>query len=426
MKIRCFLVIFFIGALQAENAFEIPTFTEHVYKRYYFIARLEKTMEFFVFLKEHNYFSIDTACIKKIYAYKYYFVHEVITKTIDNLVASNSIEPLFETWFEFRSYKYLYDEIFLQEFTKLILLFSERILSHTMQHQEEPFFNSGKIQAMLESGFRAPEVEQLEYIDFIIDFLQKIILKNKSIFTKLSIWRGYLKKNYTQAVSQRLYFLNRLQKPVSLILEFYKKPTVCFQTIRACSLIFDNKATFSHERINLCIVAMEKECSLEPFVELWHDFKHYKYLDDDLFIKEFSKAIFILEKNIIINGLAFEPIKRNSFDFLLGLYEKIDALPLEEILNAIDLLAHELPLISQKYELETDMTWKQWFKKYWWAPPLILGTIGLKFLLTVKNIKIVMNLLKPNSEHDYLENLEVENNETTFESYSSDPSTRIS
>lgn len=387
---------------------EVSPFTENVYKRYYFIARLKKAIELFTVLEKQDNFSLDNACVANLYENKSLFYHEKIKANLEELLYSKRLDTLFDIWQDFTSYKYLEDELFLQEFTKFMLIISEKILTHILSHKPHLFINLTKIQSLIERGLRVSEVEQLDYIDQIIDFLESIRNDQNSIQIKSHVFHfNPIQKGYTQAVSQRLYYLNRLKKPIRIIFNFYKHPEVCFQASRHCQLIFDRKVIFHHERISECIELMEKTCSLKPFSELSYEFKHYKYLDDDIFVKEFSKAIFIIEKNILENSLELEPLKKYTMTHLLALYEKIDVLPLEEILNAIDLLAHELPLISQKYELDSDISWKHWLKKYWWAPPLILGTIALKLLLTVKNVKIMMQILSSIDTENHSANKEI-------------------
>jgi hypothetical protein len=62
----------------------------------------------------------------------------------------------------------------------------------------------------------------------------------------------------------------------------------------------------------------------------------------------------------------------------------ISQLPIAEVLNAIDMLVNELPPFIEKYELNSQITWKNWLKKYWWVPPVFGIWFGLKILLKLQ------------------------------------------
>ncbi|MFT6765491.1 MAG: hypothetical protein ACJAZS_000369 [Alteromonas naphthalenivorans] len=52
---------------------------------------------------------------------------------------------------------------------------------------------------------------------------------------------------------------------------------------------------------------------------------------------------------------------------------------LEEILNALDLIVEELPVFLEQYELASNLSWKEWKKKYWLLAPIGAGVLTLKF-----------------------------------------------
>jgi len=60
-------------------------------------------------------------------------------------------------------------------------------------------------------------------------------------------------------------------------------------------------------------------------------------------------------------------------------------MPLEEVLDILDLLVEELPEFLEKYELNSDITWRSWVKKYWILVPVAATAFGIKIYLTYKN-----------------------------------------
>jgi hypothetical protein len=105
-----------------------------------------------------------------------------------------------------------------------------------------------------------------------------------------------------------------------------------------------------------------------------HIFPHkhllYHILYKQFFLHEYKKNSHTLIRTAIKN--------------LLEISEKINQLPITEILNTIDMLAKELPPFLEKYEFHSKITWKAWLKKYWWVPPIFIGWFGLKILLTLQ------------------------------------------
>src|SRR5690606_2731541 len=73
--------------------------------------------------------------------------------------------------------------------------------------------------------------------------------------------------------------------------------------------------------------------------------------------------------------------KASTLDAIISIGQKIDRLPLSEILHTIDMLTDELPASLEKYEFNSTMSWKIWLKKYWWIPPVITFWFGLKILI---------------------------------------------
>lgn len=124
--------------------------------------------------------------------------------------------------------------------------------------------------------------------------------------------------------------------------------------------------------------------TLSPLIQLWHapDFEEQCMRKD--FIQDCIRLnAAILYATINSKSTYYKTVKINS-ESLITAYQTIDSLPVEEMLSAIDVMANEIPSIIQQYEFNSQLTWKQWLKKYWWTPPVIIVRLILKVLLALK------------------------------------------
>jgi hypothetical protein len=131
---------------------------------------------------------------------------------------------------------------------------------------------------------------------------------------------------------------------------------------------------------------MQKTSSLKPVILLLREIKLYSHHHDEAFIREFFLLIFTVHKQILLNECKENPqaLKTVNLETILEISEKINQLPIAEILNAINMLIIELPPFLEKYEFHSSITWKEWLKKYWWVPPIFGGWFALKILLSLQ------------------------------------------
>ena len=357
---------------------EVSPFTEQVHKRQYFIARLKKTVDFLAHLQNTPY-DIAMEFITHVDE-SVGFEHHFIKELVHQMHQTKSLEPVILTWNDFMAYKLLDDDIFLDDFTKLILILSKKLLLYVIPRYPTRSVSEGGIDLLFQKGLNTSSLQRLEYIDIFVQELLQLKSKQHEIKSAIFIV-NQPERSFTESVSDRFYYVQRLKKPLTSLHTFENQYNNFLYYANGLFHSFETKILFRHERIRECIETMELEKSTEPLFLLWYEFTHYKYLSDHHFLEEFIKLIFIAYKNIVINCTQEKKsLTQKTIEQLIQLYEKLDSLPLEEILNAIDTLALELPIISEKYELNSDMPWKQWLRKYWWAPPLIIGTITVRFL----------------------------------------------
>lgn len=147
-----------------------------------------------------------------------------------------------------------------------------------------------------------------------------------------------------------------------------------------------DSALFFNKKIIKCIEEIESTTSLKPILQLSQNINDYAFVQDHQFMRELFLLLFTIQKQILLQKCAEKPdiLKKNTLATILEISEKINQLPIAEILNAIDMLVTELPPFLEKYEFHSQMSWKDWLKKYWWVPPIFGSWFTLKILLSLQ------------------------------------------
>jgi len=66
--------------------------------------------------------------------------------------------------------------------------------------------------------------------------------------------------------------------------------------------------------------------------------------------------------------------------------KNVDPVKVEEVLKMLDMILAELPLFIDQYELNSELTWSEWKKKYWLLAPVGAAILTLKFYFVLANI----------------------------------------
>lgn len=121
-------------------------------------------------------------------------------------------------------------------------------------------------------------------------------------------------------VFRRYYFIHRLDTTMSVISDVQKRASnQAFKGIPIEKLVdFSDLSTFEHTDIKKSIEAIKKQKNLLPLFMVWHNFKNYKSIEDQLFIEEFTKAVLIISVNLLINTSSSKKIRMSidTHDFL--------------------------------------------------------------------------------------------------------------
>ena len=333
-----FTTSFFCSTTFTQQMYEIPpinTESENIYHNFYIIHRLEYAINFFI-SNPHIY-----TLIRFENFFRKPIQHEHIKNCIQNIHKKKSFSPLFSLWRKFSSYRYTHDLLFQKEFIEIILLLYKSIISTKNSVKLEGFENYTELS----------EEEILEHID------QRVELLDHNNFNPL-IQKPFYKKTKNidsiKTISFRFYIIKRIEKALktlqnSAITEehlFVKKALSKSDTDELFFL--ESNVVVTHEKIKQCIESLCKEKSLAPLFKAWKDIIHYKYIQDDTYLKDLLMTVFVAYKNILTHKMAHHTEKTilNEMESIMEIYEKIEMLPLEDVLDAIDHTTEKMIMIQ--------------------------------------------------------------------------------
>ncbi len=363
--------------IREEHDLDGNQFCNYVYRRYYFVKRLHNTMLLFLDIedriKKNGY---KNKQLDELFDFTEYntFNDMRVQRSIDVMKQKRSLKPLFMIWDDFTGYKSIKDQIFVEEFTKEVFIISRNMLITLAAHDEFVVVPPVRMNASCE--------QLLNDIDTITEMLY-------AFHHQGTITRSYTNDRvvdlhtfaHIDDVMMRYYVIKRLKDACTQLgLHEYHVP------------ILKQKypMNWHHPRIVSCIHVTEQSASFEPLIELWDDVLQYKFVQDDLFMHEFAQLVLITYTDLLTYYNEQQPAPhKDALSAALELYQLIDKLPLNEILDVIDIITHDLPPLLEKYEFDSDLTWQMWLRKYWWAPPLIVATIAIHILMNWESKNIL-------------------------------------
>jgi|GEM_PF-4034241 len=180
----------------------------------------------------------------------------------------------------------------------------------------------------------------------------------------------------------RFYYIQRLRRGINALLFLHKKGllNLSFEyAFEKKGFRFKNHYFFDPVITDALHLLCTKK-SIFPFFKVWRSLNDYRYMHSQRIMDEFvGAAICMVQRSIEVQKkkscLHDELFIRAERDF------SFEAMPLEELLNVLDLLIDEIPQFIEKYDLNTHITWKEWCKKHWFIAPLALAALGLRAYL---------------------------------------------
>lgn len=183
--------------------------------------------------------------------------------------------------------------------------------------------------------------------------------------------------NYTESMATRYYHTKRIEKTTNMLKRIRCNRHLFFEQDGDDQWIPTRFHTFEHPDVVLCIEQMRNHNSLTPLIWLSDSFRKMKGLNDELFLKEFLLLHLAVQHNIGVHNSGEQgSLREETVQGVTGIYRaNFNNLPIEQILEGINLVGQELPLIIENLEVNNpDLTWKEIWQKNKWS---ILGNVAM-------------------------------------------------
>lgn len=315
-------VPFFAFCAQESPAYlYVSMRTGLIYQRFYFIKRLHHAVD----ALQNN--DLRGMCFEQLDPLV--FQNKVIQNAVFQMKKTGQINSLNELWHAFEGYQYLYDSLFAKEYISLICIIY-------------------MIQKSYYISYKSVSIEYLlSYLDYCLDSHNNCFDHN----TREKFIKDVM---VTDHVAKRYFIIKRLHKVVSFVNRCcYKEPSALSVAV-SIQLINQDMYYFQHVRMKEVLKRMSDSYSLEPLLEVWQECLQYRYVSDDLFVKELIRG-FLLFYKIFLLQYSFKKVDGQIvpiMNHIFGLYENIDKLPLEEILEILDMATEGLIAIQLAQEGE--------------------------------------------------------------------------
>jgi hypothetical protein len=339
-----------------------------IYRRYYFVARLDKTIKLLAKMYQ------EVNAMREIFAEKHItfedivpeetyrlFTHKQIRHSVKEISHTRSLKPLFMVWDSFKAYKFLHDDLLVEDFSKEIFI----ITRNTIDSLHKQLLHKNHIKIADYS------VEELfNKLSLMASSIESLLSGNDSVYmSRKNDMSDIHMAVHTDDVAFRYYCIRRLSKAFDLLRSLPETS----QDVQRMHIFL--KGRFFEK--------YRKPSARQSYKKLWDDLIQYKYIDNEGFTHSFAAYILTM---LYVKSSESEIHKRLSQADLIELHKRIEQLPLEEILQTIDLVVKQMQNVVNHYQ-KSGLTLGQWIKRYWWAPPVIITTIALKcFVVYYKNI----------------------------------------
>jgi hypothetical protein len=314
---------------------------------------------------------------------------------LEGIRSTGTLAPIKKLWDEFCAYTYLEDDIFTQECIVLVvILYKDQVVTFLPGESAERFsdFLSKRLaqyimhpdekvdlpvlqeenETIVHKGHAVCEGVHCSDVGNHVDAMARLL-------THASL------EDMTTKSSVRFYYLNRLSKAMAVA--GAKQHGDCFFSLRGAAHYF------KHPRIQKIFVDEGGCIHGKSFLRLWKSIEAYDLIDDVDFIDEFLRLTLLLYINAVVhkkhtNGVEdISTAARIKASDIATLYATLAALPIREMLLVLDEMVDLYEGASQQYEMSNSaLSWRDWFKKYYWTLPVSALSIAA---LVLKNHEII-------------------------------------
>jgi hypothetical protein len=91
------------------------------------------------------------------------------------------------------------------------------------------------------------------------------------------------------------------------------------------------------------------------------------------FLQEYIILLIVVYRSLFEHYFHHKVLLDPSID----IYVLLLSLPISELLAFLDDFSTQFCQLSEKYELtNSQLSWSEWFEKYWWSPPAMIITLA--------------------------------------------------
>lgn len=308
--------------------------TVYTYKRLYFVERLRKTMDLLdriqnITVKKGDFFeSLEQSY--RTYCAPTFFRSQRIKDSMDEIIKTRTLKPLFIVWSDFARYRSIEDEIFVEDFTKEVFIISRNAIDAFLEDKESQRMTH--IHSSLNEYIYA--IEQItECLGSVLQLQQRV----DHMFLVQRDLEDIRPGVDTGKIMHRFYHVGRLKASIAKIKEIGALGNFKLKSEGSIEQIFGT-ITFTHNRINFAIKKISTIGIVHAVFTLWEDLQQFKYIEDDVFLNESLRFIFLVYQHLFVTfgcieyaELEAQQIKKFS--------EQLKLLKIEELLNAVDVVS---------------------------------------------------------------------------------------
>lgn len=183
--------------------------------------------------------------------------------------------------------------------------------------------------------------------------------------------------------------VHKLEKHVSLLSNFNlknkKRQMLRLRSEESIGL-FQSAIEYQNPLVKLCAQKMGMSLSIDPVFETWHLYlKSYRGVDDLPFLHEYSIMLFSVYKGLLVEMFAVKPFRLSLVE-INQLYERITALPIGDVLEALEQCYEQFMEIMDDYGFNSNISWRDWLMSYWWVSPVVIGSMVMSLFKTTTNV----------------------------------------
>ncbi len=281
-----------------DDIYKITPYSQQVMLRFYVVARLQRVVK--------------------------------LMEQFTSVYAPN----FFEHWSEFKQYKFLTHPTFETQFIKEVFHMLHMIYQGALDRKQIPVnddYSRDYYLALIDRMYNQVTGDAVAN-RFFDDFEETVDVDD---------------------IMTRFYAIHRLERVFDVL-------KVASTRYGSYEIDEDEIQQLTHGRVKDVQIHMIEQQSIEPIFILWQDLSEFRYAQDRKFLKELLVMVFTTYKHLMTNyelGTASNQILHNEIMELTDVYEKIDLLTTQELLDAIDHATMVVLNVVQKIENESFLSW---------------------------------------------------------------------